>query len=327
MSEPTMFKDILFNGLEMKFLTTICKSQDSALAIQKIVKAANAFDIRDLQPMLDTCPVYIEDLFPPFNCFWIEGYGKIDKKPLTKEQREEVDRLGSQFGQLVIVTESTKSGINQYSHADLEKTLSKFNDEEEFYIYESASFVKHKGQLTVGPIYRAINLVTKKGEYVQPIGYEDKIYSIIINHNPENYKDSPVLYSFLKNYINSASQKADVSVDSAALLSTLAVLNAKNVKMQKQSYDLNEYSKKRLKRSGVKNQYYTLVVTKPGIQQESSSTGEHKGTRPLHLCRGHLARYEKKGLFGRLFGTFFIPSHVRGDKKNGIIKKDYRIKP
>lgn len=50
---------------------------------------------------------------------------------------------------------------------------------------------------------------------------------------------------------------------------------------------------------------------------------------PRHVCRGHFAEYgpefSKGLLFGKYAGRFFIPPHLKGDKKNGIVEKDYAI--
>lgn len=49
--------------------------------------------------------------------------------------------------------------------------------------------------------------------------------------------------------------------------------------------------------------------------------------RALHICRGHFATYtEGKPLFGRTVGTFWVPSHVRGSSKHGVVVKDYNVK-
>lgn len=49
--------------------------------------------------------------------------------------------------------------------------------------------------------------------------------------------------------------------------------------------------------------------------------------KALHLVRGHFATYTPdKPLFGRITGTVWKPSHVRGDAAEGIVAKDYRVK-
>jgi hypothetical protein len=50
--------------------------------------------------------------------------------------------------------------------------------------------------------------------------------------------------------------------------------------------------------------------------------------RALHICRGHFSHYsEEKPLFGRIAGTFWVPAHVRGSAKEGVIVSDYNVKP
>jgi hypothetical protein len=49
--------------------------------------------------------------------------------------------------------------------------------------------------------------------------------------------------------------------------------------------------------------------------------------RALHICRGHFATYTQEApLFGRVVGTFWKPMHLKGNKKEGIVIKDYKIK-
>lgn len=54
-----------------------------------------------------------------------------------------------------------------------------------------------------------------------------------------------------------------------------------------------------------------------------------KNIMPHHLCRGHFAEYTaEKPLFGnpKLVGRYWHPPHMRGDKKNGEIIKNYALK-
>jgi hypothetical protein len=49
--------------------------------------------------------------------------------------------------------------------------------------------------------------------------------------------------------------------------------------------------------------------------------------RALHICRGHFSTYsEERPLFGKVAGTFWIPAHVRGEAKEGLVISDYRVK-
>ena len=48
--------------------------------------------------------------------------------------------------------------------------------------------------------------------------------------------------------------------------------------------------------------------------------------KALHICRGHFVTYTPKHpLFGKYVGTFWKPDHVRGNAKNGIVLKDYKV--
>jgi hypothetical protein len=56
-----------------------------------------------------------------------------------------------------------------------------------------------------------------------------------------------------------------------------------------------------------------------------SETEELK--RALHICRGHFSTYtEDRPLFGKVAGTFWVSSRVRGTAKEGIVVSDYQIR-
>lgn len=66
-----------------------------------------------------------------------------------------------------------------------------------------------------------------------------------------------------------------------------------------------------------------LITVAPG----DSRTGEG---RAMHAVRGHIAHFdEDRPLFGRpgACGDFWIPPHVRGDIRNGVVVADYRARP
>jgi hypothetical protein len=47
----------------------------------------------------------------------------------------------------------------------------------------------------------------------------------------------------------------------------------------------------------------------------------------MNICRGNFAYYgEEKPLFGKYPGLFWRPMHVRGNPRNGVVIKDYRLK-
>lgn len=110
------------------------------------------------------------------------------------------------------------------------------------------------------------------------------------------------------------------------LCNFLSIINAKNVSCPRREYDINKHTKRIFKSRKVVNRYHILKIHKPGEKiKKDSSTGENEGKMPLHVVRGHLRTYDEKGMFGKYYGTYFIPSHTRGDIENGTVTKDYAL--
>lgn len=62
------------------------------------------------------------------------------------------------------------------------------------------------------------------------------------------------------------------------------------------------------------------------VLREEGGQDQHGIARALHICRGYFAHYtDEKPLFGKYPGTFYVPMHVRGKAKNGVVVKDYHI--
>lgn len=52
---------------------------------------------------------------------------------------------------------------------------------------------------------------------------------------------------------------------------------------------------------------------------------EKRSNQALHICRGHFKLFEERPLFGKYSGLYWWESQIRGNKKRGIILKDYEI--
>jgi hypothetical protein len=93
-----------------------------------------------------------------------------------------------------------------------------------------------------------------------------------------------------------------------------AALNKKRVKHHHEPYD----------------KYYILEIAN-GIVRNKNQGEVPWGYRPpteraLHLCRGHFKTYtEDAKLFGRYTGTFWWQPSIRGNEKNGVVRKDYAV--
>lgn len=90
------------------------------------------------------------------------------------------------------------------------------------------------------------------------------------------------------------------------------------------------FQKSRIKRGKLPFFRFNTIVINPMrevLKREGKS--ETLGLKKaLHICRGHFATYTQEApLFGRVTGTFWKPMHVRGNAKEGVVVKDYKILP
>jgi hypothetical protein len=71
------------------------------------------------------------------------------------------------------------------------------------------------------------------------------------------------------------------------------------------------------------------VIVARDQQPDEDVDGDPDG-RPLHVVRGHFARFEAdRPMFGQpgLHGDFWIAPHFRGDIRNGVVESDYWVVP
>jgi len=110
----------------------------------------------------------------------------------------------------------------------------------------------------------------------------------------------------------------------------LSLLSCKNISLSDRKLGLGPREERQAHKRGVDGDYrYHVLVVRPA-GAKSDSPGVEIDTMPRHVCRGHFAEYGPefgKGLlFGRLAGRFYIPPHMKGDKKNGEVAKDYEVR-
>ena len=78
-------------------------------------------------------------------------------------------------------------------------------------------------------------------------------------------------------------------------------------------------------RSPMKHYILNIDAMKKVLSSEGNI--EHNGlAKALHICKGSFATYTSAHpLFGKVVGTFWRPSHVRGKAENGEIRKWYSV--
>ncbi len=104
----------------------------------------------------------------------------------------------------------------------------------------------------------------------------------------------------------------------------LNILSCKNIKAEE--YNPPENLQKRRVKNGKKplRSYYELKIKPISQSSNAGSKGNGNWSNRVHLCRGHMKEYgEEKPLFGKYVGRFWFPPHVRGNKKEGIVDKNY----
>jgi len=106
----------------------------------------------------------------------------------------------------------------------------------------------------------------------------------------------------------------------------LSLLHCKNVEIVDEEIP-EKVKAKRDKKKEPQVIYKTLKID-PMVQKivHTGTHNEDTVKKRLHICRGHFADYrEGGGLFGKQHGLFWVPMHVRGDRKIGVVIKDYEI--
>lgn len=137
----------------------------------------------------------------------------------------------------------------------------------------------------------------------------------------------------------SSKEAAIASVDRVCYLAfeSLEFLNCKNVSLLAHDNDPKQV-RRAVKRHGGNPdhyRYHTLVYRPRGAHKDSPPV--EIGIMPRHMCRGHFQHYglalehghpdgkDRGLLFGKHAGKFYFPPHLRGDKKNGVVEKDYSL--
>lgn len=107
---------------------------------------------------------------------------------------------------------------------------------------------------------------------------------------------------------------------------TLNFLYCKNVQLIENSLFSIDIKRRRQDHRDWFTKFYTLDIR--DMKRVLETEGEIKingHDHAWHLCRGYFKTYKEKAMFGKYFGTFFVPAHARGSSNIGMIFKDYRI--
>jgi hypothetical protein len=174
-------------------------------------------------------------------------------------------------------------------------------------------------------ICRFINDVSDKGLVQVPFILH---FSVDKNGSILTYKDTNKTWG-LEAYKTAPNQDM---LDSAVWmikvpLLSLCFCHCKNITLL-ENKPPNKLNIKRIKKNKKPLlKYWTLDIGP--IKEFLKNDGQIAKTglkKALHICRGHFVTYTQEApLFGRVVGTFWKPMHLRGNKKEGVVIKDYKI--
>lgn len=114
--------------------------------------------------------------------------------------------------------------------------------------------------------------------------------------------------------------------DLTTIYTTLKLLNCKNIETEK--IRAPEALNKKRRKSGKQEifDYHVLNVVVPSKKKDYREAITPLSHNRVHLCRGHFKEYTAEHpLFGHYTGLFWWQPHVRGQNKDGIIMKDYKV--
>jgi hypothetical protein len=117
-----------------------------------------------------------------------------------------------------------------------------------------------------------------------------------------------------------------------ALNSFLKIISCKNVTSEVvkpfKKMKIGKKVKKIRRRNMMDYKILKIVLPKKkNIKNREINLSNPSSACRLHMCRSHFRTYtEEAPLFGKITGTFLIPEHIRGDKSEGFVTKDYDIK-
>lgn len=127
-------------------------------------------------------------------------------------------------------------------------------------------------------------------------------------------------------------QRAVQSVFGIPLM-TINFMNCRNVTLENVTEKEGPPEKwlRRRKQPGLTYRTVTIDPNKPKRGHSKGGGGIPTEKRSFHICRGHFVNYTEangsRGMFGQgIYGTFWVPSHTRGDKEHGQTITTYNVK-
>lgn len=107
----------------------------------------------------------------------------------------------------------------------------------------------------------------------------------------------------------------------------LSFLSCRNIRVVPVRPDARAQRQRAKKKKAPWATYHVLELSQDYLKRHGKQDKKGLWTNRVHLCRGHIKRYtpERPHVSG-FVGNIWCPPHVRGDKKKGVVVKDYELK-
>lgn len=192
--------------------------------------------------------------------------------------------------------------------------------------YHQANVPKYKSKI----IFHCLEFHANELDYIKPEFFRAMPTPCIVINNKmqlENYGfyDQKEIISVNK-AVNLYGEEAKQIIWTmiANLHRFLILLSCKNI-IQEKTHPHEKIQKKRRKNNKLPlSSYYTLKIKPTSSNKDYEA--KNLWSNRIHLCRGHIKTYTvDKPLFGKVVGNIWCPPHARGNKKLGVIHKDYQL--
>jgi hypothetical protein len=231
----------------------------------------------------------------PYEYTWIDYHISRDVQGMDTVG---IDQLSTKRGALIICAENDLLMIKSFGYFDDRKIW------------------------TIEPY----NIIISIGSPIKPkIDFPGKL----IIQSGQNKHNANILLVTFDNYEILEDDLNIVGTTIMRINACLKLLNCKNIQTEKIPAPA-KLNKKRVK-SGKQPifDYHVLNLVLPsnkkrGYQEQSVPLSHNR----IHLCRGHFKEYTKEHpLFGKYTGLYWWEPSVRGQNRDGIVMKDYNVKP
>lgn len=112
------------------------------------------------------------------------------------------------------------------------------------------------------------------------------------------------------------------------MLLALSMMHCRNVTLVEGTIPRHERRRAEKEKVRAPLRFSTVnIAPMTRILRDEGKSGSHGLQKAMHICRGHFKHFDEKPLFGRVTGTFWWGSMVRGTSSRGKVVHDYEVKP